>query len=255
MQTPRRPAREATVRRAAILALLLLLAAPPLCAGPPGTFPPRGGADPSPALPGEEYFVIMFGSQQVRNKAKFSHSFATFVKATPGPDGLRMKHLTISWLPEDLDINLLKPLPEVGVALGLHTTLRYVLGSGERVSQWGPYRIEKELYDRARARLEQLTSGAIKYKAVDVGHPAGGVKNCIRALSDLGEGGRLRISTLHWGEPASYQILRRRLLPWILDGGREYPWVAEHLGLGAYPLIRRDLHTPPHGFPRHFDGP
>jgi hypothetical protein len=110
----------------------------------------------------------MLASQTVPADPRYSHSFAEFVKVTScgsGPSVLRHHH--ISWLPHSLVIRLFTLFPEPGVNLGLHATLHYALDNGERVSLWGPYRIEKELYDQAMARIGEFESGSVQYKAVD----------------------------------------------------------------------------------------
>jgi hypothetical protein len=44
---------------------------------------------------------------------------------------------------------------------------------------WGPYRIRKDLYDRAAAQRAYLESGAVRYKAADTGYRSARVSNCV----------------------------------------------------------------------------
>ena len=60
--------------------------------------------------------------------------------------------------------------PECGRNLGLHETLRYVLANDERVSLWGPYRIDAALYRGALRQAAVLESGCVLYKANDLGY-------------------------------------------------------------------------------------
>src|SRR5262249_21756684 len=179
-------------------------------------------------------------AQTVPANPRYSHSFAEFIKVTDcgsGPSVLT--HHRISWLPQSLDIRLFTLCPEPGVNLGLYTTLRYVLDNGERVSMWGPYRIEKDLYDRAMARIQELESGNVQYKAVDSGYSPARVSNCIHAIGEIVGGARVRVASPGWGETASYALLLR-MERWILDDRKEHPWIEEALGLNDYPIIRRD---------------
>jgi hypothetical protein len=205
------------------------------------------GAAPAPAA--EWYFLAVFGSQLPEvNRAKYTHSFAVIVRVTgelcPGSPH-RTDAVTISWLSTDGEVRVARALPELGKNSDLHTTLRLVLGKGERVSMWGPYQIQKSLYDRAFAQWRRLESGEVWYKAVDTGYPTARVSNCIHALSDIVEDApRLRVLSPGWGEPASY-LITREMLPWIVNPGQTYPWVADELGLGGYPIVRRGLDENP----------
>src|SRR4051794_2213642 len=94
---------------------------------------------PAPAPAGEAYYVLIFSSQRTPRNPNYSHSFATFVRASwngPGAHAGRVcleKH-TISWLPRDLEVRTLALHPECGVNLGLDDTIRYAQGNRERVS-------------------------------------------------------------------------------------------------------------------------
>src|SRR5262249_8622396 len=154
------------------------------------------------------------------NHPTYTHSFATFVRVTDAADraGLHdLECVTISWFPADGEVHLHRLHPECGRNLGLHKTLQLMLCSGDRVSLWGPYAIDPELYERACAQRAYLESGAVRYKAVDSLYPSARVSNCIHALGDLGkETASLRITSTGWGEPASYYI-GLRLRPWIIN--------------------------------------
>src|SRR4051794_711542 len=91
---------------------------------------------------GEEYyFVLLFAAQSSPPRAKYSHTFATFVRAVGTGPCLQSYNLswhTISWLPTNMNVRPLAALPECGHNFDLHTTLRGVLSTGQRVSLWGP---------------------------------------------------------------------------------------------------------------------
>jgi hypothetical protein len=178
----------------------------------------------------------------VPNEAKYAHTFGTFVKIVdPGPGAtMHLESHTISWLPVTMDVRVRALLPEEGYNFELHPTMRHVLETGDRVSLWGPYRIEKELYCKALDQIARLERGTVKYKAIDSGLPNALVSNCIHALSDVtGSLLRPRIASPGWGEVAS-AIVKDRFEPYILDDQQIYPWVVEALGLRQYPLIFRD---------------
>jgi len=204
----------------------------------------------APAARAEEfYYMLVFGSQRLPPQAKYSHSFATFVRATgqgPCAESYALDSITISWLPRTLDVRIFAVLPECGQNVGLHPTLRWALDTGQRVSLWGPYRVDRDLYDRAVRQAGFLQGGTVQYKAVDAGWPSAVASNCIHAVSDVAQGRTLRVPTVNFGETASYDITLR-LTPWVLDGGRKHPWVSARLGIDGYPMVRRELENPRSG--------
>jgi hypothetical protein len=206
------------------------------------------------ALPGaaradEHYYVLVFGSQRSPPNPNHSHSFAVFVKATgrgPCADSYRLEAHSISWMAVDGVVRVNALLPECGRNFGLYETLRIVQDDGQRVSLWGPYQIDRDLYDRALAQIDLLESGRVQYKAVDVGRCVNRVCNCIHAVSAVEDGYRLAVLSPGWGETASY-YLTLRMEPSIIDCNRRHDWVATRLGLDRYALIRRDLENPRSG--------
>src|SRR5204863_1128531 len=131
---------------------------------------------------------------------------------------------TISWLPANLKIRFLALLPEPGHNFDLHETLRFVLNDCQRVSLWGPYQINCDLYQLACKQIQLLQSGEVRYKAVDSGYPSNRVSNCIHALSSIVDGYRVRVLSPGWGETASYTILQR-YRPWIIDQCHTHDWL------------------------------
>ncbi len=195
------------------------------------------------------YYVLVFGSQTARPCPRYSHTFATFVKATgegPCAGAYALESHTISWLPADLEVRPAALLPEPGRNLDLWETLRWAAVTGQRVSLWGPFRVDRELYDRALGQIACLESGEVRFKAVDSGWCSGRVSNCIHAVSAVADGHHLLVLSPGFGEPASYRV-GLGLRPWILDPCRRHDWVAARLGLGGWPLLRRGWEPPRSG--------
>jgi hypothetical protein len=199
------------------------------------------------ALGGEEYYLLMFGSQRQPANPNYSHTFATFVRATwigdgPCPVNPTLEAHTISWLPANLKIRTNALLPECGHNFDLHESLDFAYSTEQRVSLWGPYRIEPELYHRALTRKGNLESGRIQYKANDVGHLSNRVTNCIHAVSSIADGPKLRVASPGWGQSASYFVLLK-LDRWVISQ-ETVPWVGSALDLDRYPIIYRDWANP-----------
>jgi hypothetical protein len=118
----------------------------------------------------ERYYIILFGSQSTPRLARFTHTWATFVK-TRGEGGDASKYqiseiFTISWMPADLKVRALRLRPQEGVNLDLESTLSHSL-ERQRVSEWGPFEISPMIYNLALERKAELESGAVRYKAID----------------------------------------------------------------------------------------
>jgi hypothetical protein len=201
------------------------------------------------------YFVLIFGSQQTPNNPNYSHSFATFVKATgigpcAGKPALEKPAIldfqTISWLPQNMVVRTRAFLPVCGHNFGIHETICNALKNDERVSMWGPYLVDEDLYCLALKQIRLLESGQVRYKAVDVGYRSDEVSNCIHAVSSIVDGIKLRVASPGWGEVASFYI-KQRMRPWIVDQDETHDWVAYALGLEAYPIIYRDKTNPRSG--------
>ena len=202
---------------------------------------------PAVGRAGEDYFVLMFGQQQIPNDPNYSHTFATFVKATwagdgPCPVNAKLEAHTISWLPENGVVRCWALLPECGRNFGLHETIRWAECNHMRTSVWGAYRICPELYCMALKQEGLLESGQVRYKAVDSLYPSERVSNCIHAVSGVRDGNRVRIGAPCWGETASYMVLRR--FERYIVSREPAPWVGSALGLDAFALIYRDWEFP-----------
>ena len=190
------------------------------------------------------YYVMVFGSERDGPSPNYSHTWATFVKATPKlPEGFLLEAHTISWLPEDRKIRVAALLAEPGRNFDLISTLNWARDTGQRIFQWGPYQINAELFERALAQQRLLESGNVLYKAIDTGRRSNRVSNCIHAVAAVPDGNRLRVSTLKWGETAS-ALVAAEMEPWIINPGQTHDWVASALGVGSYSIVHRNLEIP-----------
>jgi hypothetical protein len=194
------------------------------------------------------YYVAVFAGQTIPAKPDYSHTFAAFVKASGEgscPTSFNVEDsFCISWLPANLKVRTNALLPECGHNFRLHETIDYVLRNDERVSVWGPYQIDKKLYDNARRQIGLLESGEVRYKAVDTGYRTDHVSNCIHAVADCAEGYRLRILSPGFGQTASW-VVTQRFRPFIVNTDETHEWVYSYLGLQDYPIIRRDFDRNP----------
>lgn len=206
---------------------------------------------PGTAHAEEYYFVTVFGSQRALNRPKYTHSFALFVKATGcGPD-MRTYDLQthlISWMPATLEIRPYALKPEPGVNLDLKSTFDWAFGTRQHVAQWGPYQIDPYLYDVAVNRVAQLQGGAIQYRSGDLWPSRDDQANCIFAILAAFDDESLGVTTLAYGQKASW-LITRRMRPWIINAEQTHDWLNSRLGLDGYPIVHR-RGNPPLALPR-----
>jgi hypothetical protein len=209
---------------------------------------------------GQAHFLVLFSSGRPNTSPRHTHCFATLLRAW-GLGG-RVEHYnleeqTISWLPRGLQVRVTSLLPEPGVNLELHTTLRHLHALDQQIWQWGPFAINPLLYDRAVAQVQRLSKGEVRYKSVDDSFPPGSnsggasprfppgkVSNAFHAISDLAvEIPRPRIAPAAWGE-MSGRLLCIHLRPWLVQPDEVHFWVAAKLGLHEWPVVPRGFDEP-----------
>jgi hypothetical protein len=200
-----------------LVPVLLLMASAPACA--------QGQS--------ESYYMTIFSAESNSRDPRLSHTFATFVKATGAGDrdkDCQTEVHTISWMPQSLRVVLLRARPERGRNLDLQASLRLAASQNCRVSMWGPYKIGRELYDRAVKQEARLNSGQVLYKAIDRRFRPGVASNCIHAVSDLDIDNGLLHTGQDSGEAAS-GLVAQHLDRWTIDREHTHLWVASRLGL------------------------
>ena len=121
------------------------------------------------AVADEYYFAMIFGSESQPKRLRYTHTWATLVRAVgEGPDlnSYALELNTISWLPTTLEVRVLRPWPEPGINLDLYQTLKVVGDNRESVTMWGPFMVEPEIYQRSLMVRQVLESGAARYRAI-----------------------------------------------------------------------------------------
>lgn len=177
----------------------------------------------------DRYFMLIFASQGIRFLPQCAHTFATFVRAG-GENALELDCRTISWLPVDLDIKILRLWPEPGRNCSLAETIALAQAKDARLMLWGPYAVEKELYDRATRQVERLHAGQVQYKAIDFGFRPELATNCFHAISDLDTDFGLLRTGAAFGASAS-ALVAQHLQRWVIEPDATHPWLLDRLGL------------------------
>src|SRR5262245_34668982 len=179
-----------TLRRVAIVLVACTAAG---CAGraqtlsPAHELPPE--SIPNDPVPGERYYILVFGSHSTPRVPRYTHTWATVVKTVeaPGCAPQVAEVHTISWMPASLDIHPWQFTPEPGRNLELHETIRMALDFGEHIAMWGPYEIHPRGYRRFLLQKAYMESGRVGYQSIDtLGEGANGSGcDCIHAVTDM----------------------------------------------------------------------
>lgn len=197
----------------------------------------------APAIRAEDsYYMVVFAYQGKPNLPRSAHSFAAFVKASEEKnrpiDASRIEIHTISWLPATLNVEPLRMRPVPGRNLGLLETLQLAVSQNADMSAWGPYRIQKDLYDRALAQIDRLNCGQISFKAIDRRFRPATASNCFHAISDILDGPLLDTGTAY-GDAAS-EMIRDHLSGQIIERNSTYRFLIMPMDLEKYPITYRN---------------
>jgi hypothetical protein len=188
----------------------------------------------------EHYYAIIFGSQSSPKRLRYTHTWATFIRAIgEGPDGntYTLYQHTISWLPQTLEVNVWTLFPETGVDLDLYQTLDAVYRNNEHVTMWGPFTILPQVYERSLRVKEILDSGAAQYRAISTPRNLL-ISDCIHTVAAIDPVfGRGHYPLIRIGKPASRFIARQVMTRSVFDQWQyDNSWLIPRLGLDRYPI-------------------
>lgn len=192
----------------------------------------------------ERHYVLIFGSQSQPKLLKYTHTWATFVRAIgddADPNHQALYAHTISWLPQTLDVRVWRARPEPGINLTLEQSLQTVYGSNQHVTMWGPFLITPDLYARSLRIYGILNSGAVQYRAISTGANLL-ISDCIHAVAAVDPAfGRGHYPLIRIGHPASRFMAREIMVRSFENRGInqaafDNSWLIPRLGLDRYPI-------------------
>jgi len=183
----------------------------------------------------EAYYMVIYGAQDQQPNPLTSHCFATFIKVTRHAEGsteprIELKH--INWftklghetgVPHGLLVDGQLERPEPGENRDTASALRGAAKHKLTVYRYGPYEIDKFLYQRAVRQIDRLegrVAGArILYKQLDFGFREEAkiiASNCIHAVSDVIREPAPLTTGLTFGREAAHLNLKH-LRRWMKD--------------------------------------
>ena len=200
-------------------------------------------------LPGERFYISLFGSTRPVKTPRHCHTFCAFARVCDTESGPKFEGHSISWMPATLVTRPLSLHAEPGVNHPLADTLEWALADGQNIHQWGFYEFRPRLYHRLLVQNAFLESGAVAYQCIDdVGEARrkGNACDCIHAITDVDpDYARNRYPLTRFGPAASRYIVRQLWERSILINPEQTVELNANFGIDCYPIIHRTYH------PRH----
>lgn len=184
----------------------------------------------------DDYFVTLFCAESVPYRPTNTHSFASIVRIPNGAAELD----AICWGPANMKIRGLTLKPEEGKNFTLAETLDWVKGNCWRVSVWGPYKVDRELYCALKAQAERLNTGCVKYKPTDTLQRRAVAQNCYHALTSPVAPLKRYAGAFTAGDAAGTTILQA-YSRWLIDPCTTHDEVLKLIGADKYELTRRSF--------------
>jgi hypothetical protein len=180
-------------------------------------------------------YVSVFTAESVPFRSTHTH---TFVVAVWVPESGPADVAHISWFPANMRQRGLTLLPEPGTNLGLADTFAVCRARGMRVSLWGPYRAEPELFDIINRQAAHLESGRVLYKPTDNVYPSDVAANCYHAIWRPVAPCRKYSGLFNCGDVTGGNTVRL-FSPWLIDPCRTHDTVLEVFVPAGEPVVRR----------------
>lgn len=184
----------------------------------------------------DTFYLTVFAAESVPYRPEKTHTFVN-VTRVPAAGGEAETH-EIGWLAATTVVRGCAVLPEEGKNFSVLETLAICRRDGMRVSVWGPFRIEEELFRRLRDQAKLLDSGKIKYKGTDTLRPSGVAMNCYHAIWNVSHPLRKYAGPFTAGDTAGGKTVHL-FREWIVRPEQTHDDILKVIGVADEPLVRR----------------
>jgi hypothetical protein len=194
----------------------------------------------------DTYYLLVFGSNTRPKRPEKSHTFGSLIHARGDgchPSEQTLDVYTISWMPADMDITLLRPIPEKGGNLSLASTFDWITETNQETAVFGPIKVKEKIFLLGMQRLNELQSGKVTYQCIDPMFRIRSVADCIHALTDLDvDHGRLRYPVLRFGQHAAEHFAKMMMKHGSVElADEDADWMLNRIGLDCYPIIKKPI--------------
>jgi hypothetical protein len=195
--------------------------------------------------------MVVYSAQDPGNNPLTSHCFATFARVGPGVKLHDINWFSIRGHRTGTTCGILgrdgRPArPEPGENRTAREALVLAGRLGLRVTRWGPYEIDRRLFEQALRQIELLDGGKVRYKAIDLGLREGRdvrALNCVHAVSDVDREPAPLRTWMSYGDAAVRKVVWH-LRRWIKGQRLEHPkvwgaiWAATWQGTPRPPALK-----------------
>jgi hypothetical protein len=194
----------------------------------------------------DDFFAAVFTAETVPFRSSHTHTFVVVARVPQSVEGVPGPLVThhISWCPASLQLRGLTVRPEPGVNLDVPETLAHCRRNGMRVSVWGPYRIEAELFDIVARQQANLESGRVMYKPTDNVYPSDVAANCYHAIWRPIAPCKKYSGPFNCGDATGTTTLRL-IRPWLVRPEETHDWLLGAIVPPGEQVMRRDFDDRP----------
>lgn len=201
-----------------------------------------------PASPAkaDDYYVAIFSAESVPFRSNQTHTFVVAARVPGAVDGVPcpVEFTHISWVPASLKIRGVTLRPECGANLPVADTFAFCRMNCMRVSCWGPYRIEPELFDIIKCQAAKLESGRVLYKPTDNFYHSDIAANCYHAIWRPIAPCKKYSGAFNCGD-ASGGTTVRLFTPWLCDPCSTHDWLLDAIVPKGEVVLRRSFDDRP----------
>jgi hypothetical protein len=184
----------------------------------------------------DDYYLTIFAAESVPYRPVKTH---TFVAATRIPsDGTAVENYEIGWLAATTHVRGFALRPEAGHNFSVLETIAICRRENMRVSVWGPYRIQPELFCRLRDLAILLDSGTIKYKGTDSFYKSTVAMNCYHAIWSVTNPPRKYAGPFTAGDTTGGKTVHL-FRQWIICPEQTHDEILKVIGVDQECLVRR----------------
>jgi hypothetical protein len=185
----------------------------------------------------DTYYLTLFTAEATPYRPEKTHTFLAITKI-PGNGGV-VETREMSWLPATLNVRGIALRPEKGVNLSVADTFAVCQRDSMRVSVWGPYQIQPELYTRLCNQITRLEGGKIKYKGADTFQPSFHAMNCYHAMWNISHPMKKFVGPFTSGDATGGKTVHL-WREWIISPEQTHDEILKVIGVEQQEMVRRN---------------
>jgi len=184
----------------------------------------------------DNYYFTLFTAEATPYRAEKTHTFFAITRIPQA--GGQVENHEMSWLPATLKVRGVALLPEKGFNLSVADTLALCRRENMRVSVWGPFQIQPELFNKLHNQITRLETGKIKYKGTDNLYPSPIAMNCYHAIWNVSDPFKKFVGPFTSGDATGGKTVHL-FREWIITPEQTHDDILKVIGVDQEVLTRR----------------